>query len=523
MKNTKRAIALLLLVIMLFSVTACGDKKVTTEKAADGSKLKSWILYKEPFFGEKPDLNSVFKDEQVNIDVDKIYASTKFDEQMLYGVYTLYDFDKDIKDVRKKNFKTVEFSKNPVSSVSSENAVEIVDLPVSVYFGKEVNEYGLLNNYILGVEDKEVAIVHFPSKDGVGKVPCTYEVNGNKVKFTEINKTSTGDEPFAYEDGKAVFEYEFSVKGPYLTLSKDGDSITLISNGLVKKNDNLKVSGYSLPDSPLIDNLDFFTVSQDSISYACARNGDYYRSMYLKLTEDGLASVKLQTKDTEGKDFTFEKQFAYILQGDDWESGYHRIVFLDGEKAYYYIDSLTYREARQTEGADGLSEEQIKEIAEKKSDLFDDLQKEFEEQGINVTVNRALGEIAIDSSVLFGGDSADVSADGKQTINKFLAAYTKVIYNDKYNGFIDKTIVEGHTAPLATSTYESGLPLSTQRAENVKAYCLSAETGVDTSKLAPTLEAVGLSNSKPIYDSNGNVDMDASRRVSFRFTVNVNA
>lgn len=513
MKNYKRITALVLLFIMLFSITACGDKKVSTEKAADGSKVKSWILYDEPMFGEKLDLNSVFKDEQVNIDVDKIYASTTFDEQMLYGAYNLYDFDNDIKDVRKKNFKTVEFSKNPE---------EIVDLPVTIYFGKKVNEYGSYSDF-LNIEGKEFAAIYFTTKEAVGHIPCFYEVNGNKIKFTEVVKTSTGDEPFAYEIGKASFEYEFNIKGPYLTLSKDGDSITLISNGLIKKNDNFKVSGYSLPDSPLIDNLDFFTVSQDSISYACARNGDYYRSMYLKLTDDGLASVKLQEKNAEGVEFTFEKQYAYILQSDDWEFSSHRIVFLDGEKVYYYIDDISSREERQLDGADGLSEDQIKEIAEKKSDLFDDLTKEFEEQGINVSVNRALGEIAIDSSVLFGGDSADISAEGKQTINKFLSAYTKVIYNEKYNGFIDKTIVEGHTAPLATSTYESGLPLSTQRAENVKAYCLSAETGVDTSKLAPSLEAVGLSNSKPVYDANGNVDMNASRRVSFRFTVNVNA
>ena len=45
--------------------------------------------------------------------------------------------------------------------------------------------------------------------------------------------------------------------------------------------------------------------------------------------------------------------------------------------------------------------------------------------------------------------------------------------------------------------------------------------GVDTSKLASTLEAKGLSNSKPVYDSNGEVDMAACRRVSFRFIVNL--
>ena len=201
------------------------------------------------------------------------------------------------------------------------------------------------------------------------------------------------------------------------------------------------------------------------------------------------------------------------------------IILFDGSKAYYYTDDITQREARALaeQGADvnAMTEDEIKEIAEKKLDLFDDLQKEFEAKGINVNINRSTGEIVMDASVLFGGDSDVITADGKALLNKFLAAYTSIVYNEKYDGFIAKTMVEGHTAPLAGSTYESGLPLSQQRASNVKDYCLSSDTGVDTSKLASNLEAVGLSNSKPIYDSNGEIDVAACRRVSFRFIVNL--
>ena len=177
--------------------------------------------------------------------------------------------------------------------------------------------------------------------------------------------------------------------------------------------------------------------------------------------------------------------------------------------------------AEQGANVNDLTEEEIKEIAEKKSDLFDDLYKEFEAQGIDVTINRSNGEIAMDSSVLFGGDSAVITADGKSLINKFLKAYTSIIYNEKYDGFISKTMVEGHTAPVAGSTYENSLSLSQERADNVKDYCLSADTGIDNSKLSSTLEATGLSNSKPVYNSDGEIDMAACRRVSFRFIVNI--
>ena len=82
-------------------------------------------------------------------------------------------------------------------------------------------------------------------------------------------------------------------------------------------------------------------------------------------------------------------------------------------------------------------------------------------------------------------------------------------------------MVEGHTAPIEGCTYASGLQLSEERALNVKNYCLSSDTGVDVSKISDALEAVGYSNSKPVYDANGKVDLAASRRVSFRFLVNV--
>ena len=60
-----------------------------------------------------------------------------------------------------------------------------------------------------------------------------------------------------------------------------------------------------------------------------------------------------------------------------------------------------------------------------------------------------------------------------------------------------------------------GLPLSKECAQNVLAYCSSKDA-----KLGKTMEAIGYSNTRPIYDSEGNVDMDAGRRVSFKCLVN---
>ncbi len=200
---------------------------------------------------------------------------------------------------------------------------------------------------------------------------------------------------------------------------------------------------------------------------------------------------------------------------------------LEGYSDYSHIsrNALAYYVyAEYNGGADVylvVSSAQLEEVAAKKANLFNDLIAAFKAEGINVTVNTENGEISMDSSVLFGGDSSELTAEGKTFLNKFIKAYTSVVYSEKYNGFISKTMVEGHTAPVEGSTYASGLQLSQERAVNVKNYCLSSETNVSISQFADTFEDVGYSNSQPVYDADGNVDMAASRRVSFRFLVNI--
>jgi len=173
---------------------------------------------------------------------------------------------------------------------------------------------------------------------------------------------------------------------------------------------------------------------------------------------------------------------------------------------------------------DSFTEDELKELAITKAELLEKLTIAFKNAGINVDINETSGEVSLDSSVLFGGDSAVLSDAGKDFLKKFISTYAEVVFADEFDGFISKIYVEGHTAPISGSTYESGLPLSEERADTVKNYCVSAETGVSAdgiTKLTSMLEAVGMSNSKPVKDSSGNVDVAASRRVSFRFLINL--
>ena len=202
-------------------------------------------------------------------------------------------------------------------------------------------------------------------------------------------------------------------------------------------------------------------------------------------------------------------------------------TLLEGYSSYSYSETdstALYVYAKYNGGADVyliVSSKELEEILKKKNQLLDDLIAAFKKEGITVSINKENGEIALDSSVLFGGDSSVLTDAGKTFLNKFLKVYTTIAFSEKYEGFISKTMVEGHTAPIEGSTYASGLPLSEERAAVVKNYCLSSETGVDVSKMAEALEGVGYSNSKPIYNANGSYNLPACRRVSFRFMVAV--
>lgn len=286
----------------------------------------------------------------------------------------------------------------------------------------------------------------------------------------------------------------------------------------------------------MLRNEDYYTVidKDGNIFFNGGDDDDYdvHISDFLasKKTDEGNYFYSYKDRDYTIKGYSFA---PWIVRTENANSMYDLVDTMTGKKlleGYSDYESISrnalayYVYAVYNGGADVylvVSGAQLEGVINKKNNLFDDLAAAFKAEGINVTVNKENGEIALDSSVLFGGDSSELTADGKAFLNKFIKAYVAVAFSEKYEGFISKTMVEGHTAPIEGSTYASGLQLSEERALNVKNYCLSAETGVDVSQISNTLENVGYSNSKPIYNADGTVNLAACRRVSFRFIVNV--
>ena len=147
----------------------------------------------------------------------------------------------------------------------------------------------------------------------------------------------------------------------------------------------------------------------------------------------------------------------------------------------------------------------------------------FEEAGLDVEMDEETGKVTMDESILFATDEDTVSEEGKAYLDSFFATYASAILENENEEYISEILVVGHTD--TSGTYEYNQELSQRRAQAVVDYCLSSEnnglTEDERAKMKELMIAEGRSYDEPVYDADGNVDMDASRRVEFKFMMNI--
>jgi len=501
--HIKKITALFLVSVLLIALTACGPQP--TQVPSEGIIIKKT---------DAVELGT----PATTLNPEDVYSKITYTPEMFYGDYNLKGGTEE-RDAYAKDANYLPYT------IEGENRM-LTDVPIGFKAGRHN-----LQHKLTYAADQNWAQVSFMRRTDSGSYVLdyfysAYSIEGNKLIIRPLDAFQIDDASgkVSYDFSDVVMEYTFAFKGRTLTLTNGSTSIDL-TGGLEAYGKFDFFSADAYPSTGIwlndIKNIDFlYNAEEPSYNRAAFRNAeqDYFGKSVIKLEENGLITM---TVANDAVQTTY--QFVYFYCNEDG------IILTDGTNTYYYnYDHTDFNKGEinkyiSEENADllnALDENAAEKIVEKTEDLYADLAKAFGDAGIQITIDKKNGELAVDSSILFGGDSAELSEDGKAFLNKFVTVYTSVVYSEKYNGFVKKTRVEGHTAPLQNSTYESGLPLSEQRAENVKAYCLSAENA-DASKLANSLEAVGLSNSKPVLDASGNPDLTASRRVSFRFIINL--
>ena len=163
-------------------------------------------------------------------------------------------------------------------------------------------------------------------------------------------------------------------------------------------------------------------------------------------------------------------------------------------------------------------QKKIEQIIGVKADLIAALKKQFDEHNLNVVIDEATGSIALDSNVLFSYNESELTDEGIQMLGEVLPLYCKVLMEPQYQDYLAELSIDGYTD--TSGDYLYNLQLSQARALAVADYLFanadSYLTADELSSLKEKLTSNGHSMSNPVY-TDGEVDMDASRRVEVRF------
>ncbi len=164
-------------------------------------------------------------------------------------------------------------------------------------------------------------------------------------------------------------------------------------------------------------------------------------------------------------------------------------------------------------------QQRIDQIIGVKADLIASLNEEFQANQINVEIDHQTGAIVLDSSVLFDYNESVLTEAGTQILGQILPVYCRVLLSEEYEPYLAEVIIDGYTD--TTGTYITNLDLSQRRAFAVAEYLMNTKdsflTAAESDILTEKLTANGRSMSNPIMGADGQVDMDASRRVEVKF------
>ena len=123
---------------------------------------------------------------------------------------------------------------------------------------------------------------------------------------------------------------------------------------------------------------------------------------------------------------------------------------------------------------------------------------------------------------MFSTGSSKLNETGKQFLDSFLPNYLRVLMSEEYSKYVSQIIIEGHTD--TSGSFLTNVELSQARALGVLRYIMSNEfkgiTKAEKQRLESVVTANGRAYSDPIYNTDGSINMSASRRVVIKFRLN---
>lgn len=191
------------------------------------------------------------------------------------------------------------------------------------------------------------------------------------------------------------------------------------------------------------------------------------------------------------------------------------------------IIELNHQKAKYEE-KNGRAGEYIDMQKDLKIALEKEFQREFKSDMWNAYISDDLTIHFRDEQIMFAPNSTELTEKFKSILNDFFPRLINQLGNERFRENILEIRIEGHTARdpkySPEEDYERGMYTSQTRTTNVLFYCLH-NTHLLTEKIGEEdsnswvrkrIAAIGYSSSLPVLESNGDIDLNSSRRVEIK-------
>lgn len=237
--------------------------------------------------------------------------------------------------------------------------------------------------------------------------------------------------------------------------------------------------------------------------------------------EAQLNSQSLKLTETEQE--LINEKAKLLLQEDTLNALQEKLAAQESELSSARVSLDEALAAQQSQQAQLEAQQaQLDKLVGVKSAIIEELVRALANSNINGASVDDSGAIVFSTEMMFDVNRSTLKDVGKVFLNSFIPAYLDVLMSDNYSQYVSQIIIEGHTD--TDGTFLTNMRLSQDRAYAVLRYILSGEfTGISDAakeRLQQIVTVNGRSYSDPIYNDDGTVNMDASRRVVIKFRMN---
>ena len=240
--------------------------------------------------------------------------------------------------------------------------------------------------------------------------------------------------------------------------------------------------------------------------------------------DDQTAQLTAQSdKLTEQETALLAQQAKLLLQEQTLQALQDK---LDEQESQLASAQISLDEALQSQQAQqallSAQQEKLDKLVGVRTAIIEELLQALRASNITGANVDDSGAIVFSSEMMFSTGSSKLNETGKQFLDSFLPNYLRVLMSEEYSKYVSQIIIEGHTD--TSGSFLTNVELSQARALGVLRYIMSNEfkgiTKAEKQRLESVVTANGRAYSDPIYNTDGSINMSASRRVVIKFRLN---